>query len=159
MGLRGVSGADRDWRETLLEPQRALIGLGFDGAVAAAGGPVYRGPSEHGSTIVHGGAVNRAAKLCAAEPPGGLGVDASLLGASGPTSPVLDRVIGRREESGQGGGAWLASGAPRMAILSGEAGIAQEPPAAGQARRQRGHDARFRRRRPRPHARSPGRLV
>jgi hypothetical protein len=122
VGLRGVSGADRDWRETLLEPQRALIGLGFDGAVAAAGGPVYRGPSEHGSTIVHGGAVNRAAKLCAAEPPGGLGVDASLSGASGPASPVLDRVIGRRDESGQAA-AWLASGAPRMAILSGEAGI------------------------------------
>ena len=122
VGLRGVSAADRDWRETLLEPQRALIGLGFDGAVAAAGGPVYRGPSEHGSTIVHGGAVNRAAKLCAAEPPGGLGVDTSLLGASGPTSPVRDRGIGRREESGQAA-AWLASGAPRMAILSGEMGI------------------------------------
>jgi len=123
VGLRGVSAADRNWRETLLEPQRALISLGFDGAVAAAGGAVYRGPSEHGSTIVHGGAVNRAAKLCAAEPPGGLGLDASLSGgAPGRTSPVLDRVVGRREESRQAE-AWLASGPPRMAILSGEAGI------------------------------------
>ncbi|HLZ84181.1 MAG TPA: ATP-binding protein [Caulobacteraceae bacterium] len=122
VGLRGTSAADRDWRETLLEPQRALIGLGFDGAVAAAAGAVYRGPSEHGSTIVHGGAVNRAAKLCAAEPPGGLVVDASLAGASGRASPVLARVVGRREESGQAA-AWLASGAPRLAILCGEAGI------------------------------------
>jgi hypothetical protein len=122
VGLRGVSVADRDWREILLEPQRVLVGLGLDGAVAAAGGAVYRGPSEHGSTIVHGGAVNRAAKLCAAEPPGGLALDASLAGPSSVPSPVLDRVVGRREESGQAA-AWLTSGAPRMAILSGEAGI------------------------------------
>ncbi|MDB5481208.1 MAG: putative HTH-type transcriptional regulator, partial [Caulobacteraceae bacterium] len=122
VGLRGVSATDRDWRDILLEPQRALISLGFDGAVAAAGGPVYRGPSEHGSTIVHGGAVNRAAKLCAAELPGGLAIDDSLAGETSRTSPILDQMVGRGEESRQAT-AWLASGAPRLAILSGEAGI------------------------------------
>ena len=129
VGLREAGAGAVDWRETLLEPQRALVGLGFDGAVAAAGGAVYRGPSEHGSTIVHGGAVNRAAKLCAAEPPGGLALDASLevSGASPPgsanrSSPILDQVVGRRRESTQAS-AWLSGGAPRMAVLSGEAGI------------------------------------
>jgi hypothetical protein len=122
VGLRGASAVDRNWREILLEPQRALVGLGLDGAVAAAAGAVYRGPSEHGSTIVHGGAVNTAAKLCAAEPPGGLALDRSLASASSRASPILDRVVGRREESGQVV-AWLRSGGPRMAILSGEAGI------------------------------------
>jgi hypothetical protein len=122
VGLRGVSDADRNWREILLEPQRALVGLGLDGAVAAAAGAVYRGPSEHGSTIVHGGAVNTAAKLCAAEPPGGLALDRSLASRSSRPAPILDRVVGRREESGQAA-AWLTSGAPRMVILTGEAGI------------------------------------
>jgi hypothetical protein len=129
VGLRGAGAAAADWRETLLEPQRALVSLGFDGAVAAAGGAVYRGPSEHGSTIVHGGAVNRAAKLCAAEPRGGLALDASVEAGSGTSppgpdrsSPILDQVVGRRGESGQAS-AWLLGGAPRMAVLSGEAGI------------------------------------
>jgi hypothetical protein len=122
VGLRGVSIADRDWRDILLEPQRALVEMGFDGAVAAAGGAVYRGPSEHGSTIVHGGAVNLAAKLCAAEPPGGLALDVSLERESGRVAPVLDRVVGRREEIQQGV-SWLTSGAPRFLLLSGEAGI------------------------------------
>ena len=55
VGLRGVSGADRDWRETLLEPQRAPIGLGFDGerwrrpaALSIAARPNTARPSSHG---------------------------------------------------------------------------------------------------------------
>ena len=130
VGLRGAGVAERNWRETLLEPQRALVGLGFDGAVAAAAGAVYRGPSEHGSTIVHGGAVNRAAKLCAAEPPGGLALDASLAEPFGPSVtgsanrslPITDRVVGRVDENAQIA-RWLAGGAPRIAILTGESGI------------------------------------
>jgi hypothetical protein len=122
VGVRGADPADGGWRQVLLEARRTLVDLGFDGAAAAASGAVYRGPSEHGSTIVHGGAVNRAAKLCAAEPPGRVAVDTSLSGGAARPTPVLDRVVGRRAESGQAA-AWLLSGAPRMAILSGETGI------------------------------------
>jgi hypothetical protein len=122
VGLPGVNTSARDWPDIMLEAQNALRGLGLDGAVAAAGGPVYRGPSEHGSTIVHGGAVNRAAKLCARQPPGGLAIDPSLAEPRRRTAPVADILIGRESE-GHAAASWLAGDGPRMVILSGEPGI------------------------------------
>jgi hypothetical protein len=108
--------------DRLLEPQAALRDLGLDGAVAAAAGPVYRGPSDHGGAIVHGGAVNRAAKLCAVQAPGGLALDASLARPAGPRAPAAGAVVGREAEAARAR-AWLAAGAPRMVIISGEAGV------------------------------------
>jgi hypothetical protein len=122
VGLPGVNADARDWPEILAEAQQALRGLGLDGAVAAAGGPVYRGPSEHGSTIVHGGAVNRAAKLCAGQPPGGLAVDASLAEPLRRSAPAAEAVVGRGPERATAL-AWLAGDGPRMVIVSGEPGI------------------------------------
>ena len=122
VGLPGQAAVEDEWRERLSEPQQALRGLGLDGAIAAAAGPVYRGPSDHGSTIVHGGAVNRAAKLCAVQPPGGMAVDPSLDGAAGPAVRSGEVVVGRIEESGKAR-IWLAAGGSRLVLLTGEAGL------------------------------------
>ena len=122
VGLPGVNAAARRWETTLLEPQNALRALGLDGAAAAAGGSVYRGPSEHGSTIVHGGPVNRAAKLCAAQPPGGIAVDSSVSTGVGKTEHASGAIIGRDAETGQAL-LWLAGAGPRLLILSGGSGM------------------------------------
>ena len=122
VGLPGVNTLNRDWETTLREPQAALRALGLDGAIAAAGGPVYRGPSEHGSTIVHGGPVNRAAKLCAAQPPGGLAVHSSLLTNVAPATRPPSAVIGREAETDKAL-LWLAGSGPRLVMLWGEAGM------------------------------------
>ena len=122
VGLPGVNTQNRDWETTLREPQSALRALGLDGAIAAAGGTVYRGPSEHGSTIVHGGPVNRAAKLCAAQPPGGLAVDSSLSANAAPAPRARDAIIGREAETDKAL-LWLAGSGPRLVLLWGEAGM------------------------------------
>ncbi|MBX3625532.1 MAG: AAA family ATPase [Rhizobacter sp.] len=117
----GVEG----WTTHAATPLVMLREHGFDQAAAAlAIGPVYRGTWEGATRVVHGAAINRAAKLCASLPAGAIEFDTSvdayqLLRRQGHDTCAF---VGRSRVL-QDALDWLSREGPRAITLQGVAGI------------------------------------
>lgn len=97
-----------------------LRGVGFDGAVGAARGAAYFGTAADGQPLVHGSAVNRAAKLMHAARAGEVALDAGLERRSIQRSNSSE-LIGRDSELAAAA-QWLARDG-RLVVIGGEPGI------------------------------------
>ncbi|MDB5857054.1 MAG: LuxR family transcriptional regulator, partial [Ramlibacter sp.] len=115
------------WTAHARSPIEALQQAGFDGACAAiAVGPVYRGAFDGRTVIVHGTAINRAAKACAKLAPGELSLDESVAGfAPRPQPPAARSLIGRQDLLAAAS-SWLGEAGPRALFVQG-------PPGAGKS--------------------------
>lgn len=121
IGLPDDAPPGAGWTEALGSAGKALRTLGWDGAVGAARGPAYFGRAPGGACLVHGAAVNRAAKLMNSAPAGHAAVDETLQRARVELRSAA-RLFGRGAEV-RAAAAWLSGDGPRLVLIRGEPGI------------------------------------